>query len=293
MKRKRFPDISADAFVADTDRMALKSLQAIPLLPKLVHKFFESGLDRWMYCYNMATSVRCGPKQYGTIYAITKECSEILDVPMPEVYVTGNPYPNAFAGGVERPYITIRSSMIENLSDEELYHLIGHEIGHIKCGHVLYRSVARVLMPLLEMLGRRTLGLGDAMQIAISAAFLEWLRQAEVSCDRAGLLCSQSFELSARANLMLCSGPNRLAHEASTEAFLDQSRSYQDMGFADSIGKMMVFLFVGLPSTHPMAVHRTQELERWYESGLYDRILKGHYAKEENDSKPKAGSKIK
>ncbi len=225
MARQTFPGISADAFVADTDRKALRALQAIPLLPQLVHKFFESGLDRWMYCYNMATSVRCGPKQYATIHTITKECSAILDLPAPEVYVSGNPFPTAFAGGVERPYITIRSSMIETLSDEELYHLIGHELGHIKCGHVLYKSVAAVLMPLLEMLGRRTLGLGDAMQIAISAAFLEWSRQAEISCDRAGLLCSQDFALSARSNLMLCAGPNRLSHEASTEAFLDQSRA--------------------------------------------------------------------
>jgi len=287
MARQRFPGISSDAFVAETDRKALQALQSIPLLPKLVHKFFESGLDRWMYCYNMATSVRCGPKQFGTLHEITQECAAILDMPAPELYVSSNPFPNAFAGGVERPYVTIRSSMVETLSDEELYHLIGHELGHIKCGHVLYKSVATVLMPLLEMVGRRTLGLGDAMQIAITAAFLEWSRQAEISCDRAGLLCSQDFTTSARANLLLCAGPSRLTEEANVEAFLDQSRAYQDMGFTDSIGKMMVFLFVGMQSTHPMAVHRTHELEKWHASGAFGRIIAGQYAREKAEPAPK------
>lgn len=280
MARRTFPDISADAFVAETDRKAMQALQAIPLLPKLVQKFYEVGMDRWIYCYNMATSVRCGPKQYGTLDRITRECAGILDMPVPELYVSSNPFPNAFAGGVERPYITIRSSMVETLSDEELYHLIGHELGHIKCGHVLYKSIAMVLMPLLELIGRRTFGLGDAMQIALVAAFLEWSRQAEVTCDRAGLLCSQDFALSAHANLMLCAGPSRLAHESSTDAFLDQARAYQDMNFMDSIGKFMVFLFVGSQSTHPMPVHRTQELERWVLSGDFQRIMDGTYAKQ-------------
>ena len=171
--------------------------------------------------------------------------------------------------------------MVETLDDEQMYHLIGHELGHIKAGHILYRSVATVLMPLLELLGRRTFGLGDVAQMALTAAFFEWSRQAEITADRAGLLCSQNFDLSAHANLMLTGGPNRLAHEATTEAFMDQARTYQDLNFVDSIGKMMVFLFYGMHATHPMPVHRAQELERWYESGEYGRILAGNYPRVE------------
>ncbi len=273
MERIRLSGLTADAFLADGDRAALEALKKLPLIPQLIHKFYESGIDRWLYCWNMAMSVRCGPQQYATLHRILQECCAVLDMPEPELYVTNNPFPNAFAGGVERPYITLRSSMIETLDDEGLYHLIGHELGHIKAGHVLYKSVAYVLMPLLEMLGRRTLGVGDAVQVALMAAFFEWSRQAEHTADRAGLLCSQNFEVSARANLMITGGPNRLAHEASHEAFLDQARTYQDMDFLDSIGKMMVFLFYGSQSTHPMPVYRVQALEKWHQSGAYERIL--------------------
>ncbi len=277
MSRKQFPGIAADAFVADTDRKAMEALKRIPLLPKVVQKFYEAGLDRWLYCWNMAMSVRCGPKQFPSLHNVLRECCSVLDMPEPELYITSNPFPNAFAGGVERPYVTLRSSVVETLSDDQLYHLVGHELGHIKCGHVLYMSVAQVLMPLLEMLGRRTLGLGDAVQLGLMLAFLEWSRQAEISADRAGLVCSQDFQVSAAANLALCAGPSRVANEASVEAFLDQSRAYQDMNALDSIGKALVFVFYGSMTTHPMPVHRTHELEKWAVGGEFDKLMAGEY----------------
>jgi Zn-dependent protease with chaperone function len=278
-KRKILTGIPASAFVADTDRIALEALKRVPLLPQLIQKFYEVGLDRWMYCYNMSMSVRCGPKQYKTLYAILKESSAILDMPEPELYITNNPFPNAFAGGVERPYITLRSSMVDTLTDEQLYHLMGHELGHIKAGHILYKSVASVLLPLLELLGRRTFGLGDVASVGIMLAFYEWSRQAELTADRAGLLVSQSLDLSIDANLALTAGPNRLSGEMNRDAFMEQARAYQDAGTLESIGKVLIFMLMSSTYTHPMPVHRTQELERWVQTGAYDRILAGDYAR--------------
>lgn len=276
--RVRLSGLKPEQFTAETDRVALDALKRVPLLPKIVQKFYEVGADRWLYCWNMAMSVRCGPRQYRTLYEIMRECCAILDMPEPELYLTSNPFPNAFAGGVERPYVVLRSSIVDTLSDEQLYHLIGHELGHIKAGHILYGSVAQLLMPLLELLGRRTLGLGDVASVGLVLAFSEWSRQAEITADRAGLLCAQDLEISIGANLALCAGPNRLAHEASLEAFLDQSRTYQDMNLLDAIGKVILFLTWTSTATHPMPVHRTRELERWYLSGEYERILSGALA---------------
>lgn len=278
-ERLRLTGISPEAFTAETDRRALEALKKIPLLPKLVHKFYEVGLDRWLYCYNMAMAVRCGPNQYPTLYNVLHESCAVLDMPEPELYITSNPFPNAFAGGVERPYITLRSSIVETMTDEQLYHLVGHELGHIKAGHVLYMSVATVLMPLLEMLGRRTLGLGDVASIGLTMAFYEWLRQAEVTADRAGLLVSQSLDISLDANLALTAGPNRLKHEMNRDAYLEQARAYQEAGPSEQIGKVLLFFLMSSTLTHPMPVHRSQELDRWVQSGAFERIMDGDYAR--------------
>lgn len=284
-ERKTFPGLSPTAFVADTDRIALDALKRVPLLPLVIQKFYEVGIDRWLYCYNMSMSVRCGPNQYKTLYNILRESCDILDVPEPELYISSNPFPNAFAGGVERPYITLRSSIVETLTDEELFHLIGHELGHIKANHVLYMSVAQVLAPLLEMIGRRTLGLGDVASIGLVLAMYEWYRQAEITADRAGLLVAQELGISIDANVALTAGPNRLRHEMSRDAFMDQARAYQDAGTLESIGKVLIFLLMSSTYTHPMPVHRTQELERWVLSGAFDRIMNGDYAKDEPAAK--------
>jgi Zn-dependent protease with chaperone function len=275
--RKRLPGITSAAFVADTDRIALETLKRVPLLPQVIQKFYEVGIDRWLYCYNMSMAVRCGPNQYKTLYNVLRESCEILDMPEPELYITNNPFPNAFAGGVERPYITLRSSIVDTMTDEELYHLIGHELGHIKADHILYMSVAQILYPLLEMVGRRTFGLGDVASIGLVMAMYEWYRQAEITADRAGLLVSQSLDLSIDANIALTAGPNRLRHEMSRDAYMDQARAYQNAGTLEQIGKILIFLLMSSTYTHPMPVYRTQELERWTLTGTFDRIMSGEY----------------
>lgn len=284
MERKKLTGISADAFVSDNDRRALEALKKVPLLPQIVRKFYEVGADRWLYCYNMSIAVRCGPNQFKTLHEILRESCSVLDMPEPELYVTSNPFPNAFAGGVERPYITLRSSIIDNLTDEQLYHLIGHELGHIKAGHILYFSVASILYPLLEMIGRRTLGLGDVASIGLILAFFEWSRQAEITADRAGLLVAQSLDISLDANLRMAAGPNRFAHELSRDAFMDQARAYQEMTPWDSLGKVLLFFLLTSTYTHPMPVHRAQQLERWVESGEFARIMDGTYAREDSSA---------
>ncbi|MCW5941140.1 MAG: M48 family metallopeptidase [Fimbriimonadaceae bacterium] len=282
--RKRLDGIEARAFVAETDRVALDALKRVPLLPQIIQKFFDLGVDRWLYCWNMSMSVRCGPNQFKSLYEILRESSDVLDMPEPELYVTSNPFPNAFAGGVERPYITLRSSIIDTLTDEQLYHLIGHELGHIKAGHVLYRSVASVLIPLLEMVGRRTMGLGDVATIGLVLAMTEWSRQAELTADRAGLLVAQDLNTSIDANLALTAGPSRFLHEVNRDAFMDQARAYQEAGALENLGKILIFILRGSTYTHPMPVHRTQQLERWVLSGAYDKIMAGDYPRRQESA---------
>lgn len=275
-ERKILTGITADAFTSNADRWALDKLKKVPLLPLVMQKFYELGLDRWMYCINMSMSVRCGPKQYPSLYGLLQESCRILDMPEPELYLSSNPYPNAMTSGVERPYITLHNSIVA-MPEEQLMYVIGHELGHIKAGHVLYRSVAAVLIPILDALGKRTLGTGDLASYGLVLAFYEWTRQAEFSSDRAGLLTVQDLETCQRALLSLTAGPSRFDHEQSVEAFMEQARAYQDADSLDQLSKVILFMLYGKTMTHPMPVHRAQELEKWYLSGAYEIILEGKY----------------
>jgi len=279
MARKRFPDISMDAFMAETDRQALEALKKIPFFDVVLRKFHEIGADRWLYVMNMGNSVRCGPKQFKTLHEMLRECCEILDMPEPELYVTNNPFPNAWTGGVERPYITLRSSIVDSFTDEQLIDLIGHELGHIKAGHVLYKEMGYMLIKLLEALGQSTFGITNAAAAPLLVAFFEWSRQAEITCDRAGLITCQDFNVASDSLLRLTAGSTRFKEEMSVDTFLDQARMYQDMSAGDEIMKLLIFLTYGAWLTHPIPVQRMQELEKWHLSGAYDKILAGDYPK--------------
>ncbi len=281
-QRLVFENLSADAFITDADKRALDSLKKLPLLPAVIKKFSELGLDRWMYSLNMASAVRCGPNQFSTLYGIFQESCKILDLPEPELYVTGNPFPNAFAGGVERPYITIRSSMLDTLTNEQLYHLIGHELGHIKSGHLLYHVIGRLLIPLLQAIGRRLPIIGDAAAIGLVFAFYEWMRQSELSCDRAGLLVSQDINISLNANLALTAGPSRFSNEASIEPFLEQARAFEEAKPLDQLGRILLYFTFTWAFTHPMPVFRSKELEAWADTSEFRKIMRGIYPKNEN-----------
>jgi Zn-dependent protease with chaperone function len=278
-ERKILTGLTAEAFVSDADRWALEKLKKVPLLPLVMRKFYDVGFDRWFYCMNMSMSVRCGPNQYPTLYRMLQESCRVLDMPEPELYLSNNPIPNAFAGGVERPFITLRSGIVNNMTDEQLYHIIGHELGHIKAEHVLYFNVGAVLFALLDLLGQSTLGTSRVASTALVLAFYEWMRQAEFSADRAGLLVTQSLDVSIDAEIALTAGPSRFSHEASREAFMDQARAYQDAdNVLDNVGKAVLFMLWGKTFTHPMPVHRAQELERWVLSGGFDTVMKGAMA---------------
>ena len=142
--RVRLPYLSPEAFVSSTDKAALGSLQRLPLLPKLLRKLNEVALDRFFYVQNCAESVRCSSKQFPTVYRLLREACGILDVSEPELYIRYSEKYNAFTSGVNRTFIVLHSSLVEDFTDEELLFVIGHEIGHIKCGHVLYTMLGQM-----------------------------------------------------------------------------------------------------------------------------------------------------
>ena len=280
-QRRSFPRISAEAFVSPRDRAALTSLQQMPMLPQLVRKFNEIAADRVAYLQNSAASVRCGPRQLPTLHRLMLEAREILDVPEPELYLQRGADDHAYTAGVARTFIVLSSGLVESFTNEELRFVIGHELGHVKCGHILYQMVGRVLIPLLEGLGSVTLGIGQLAGIGLVSGFYEWIRQAEFSADRAGLLVCQDARVACTAIMKLGGGGTRLDGEMNLDAFLEQARQHAESAPTEGIAKALLFFLYNWQLTHPQVVFRARELDQWVQSGDYERILGGHYPRDE------------
>ena len=277
-ERVRLTGLTADAFISQTDRIALENLQRLPLLPVIVRKFHEFAVDRLYYVNVSATCVRCGPEQFSTLHRLLEEACGALDVPQPELYVAQSPMLNAFTAGINRPFIVLQSSLLDQMTDDEVLFILGHELGHIKCGHVLYQMIGYILLALIDALGRVTLGVGQIAAIGVVSAFFEWMRQAEFSCDRAGLLACQDPKVSLSALMKLGCGGTRLVGEMNTDAFLQQARAHSEAPAPEGMAKAFLFLLYNWQLTHPQVVYRAKGLDDWVTSGAYERLLEGGWA---------------
>ena len=158
---KTFPGLDASRFQHPHDVAATEALAGIPGLDLVVSKVMEYGLERIYYLENTADNVRVTPRMFPRLYRYLGWGCRILDVEEPELYVTMDPNPNAFTYGHKSPFIVLTSGIIDLLGDEELSFVVGHELGHIKAGHVLYTVLARNIASIIAAIGQATLGIGS------------------------------------------------------------------------------------------------------------------------------------
>lgn len=251
------------------DRAALQAVKKIPGFDEVLKKLFGLFGEKPIRLTFQANAVRVSKNQFPRIYTRYQEVLQTLDAPADYgLYVSQTPIVNAGAYGMDKPFIVLNSGSLIILDEDELTFLLGHEVGHILSGHVLYRTMTVLLLSLAQM-GFPIVGLAAR---AILVGLLEWQRKSELSCDRAGLLAVQHPEASLKAFMKLAGGGN--PRETNLNEFLIQADEYRQSGdVADIVFKILNLL----GTTHPFHVLRAAELRDWIEQGEYDRVMRGDY----------------
>jgi Zn-dependent protease with chaperone function len=269
-KLRALSGLDVEDFRHPTDARATDALKRIPGFDRVLAKLLEYGLERVYYVDNVASNLRVTPKMFGRLHRSLTWASKILDVPEPELYVHVDPVPNAFTYGHTKPFITLTSGLVDMLGDEELFFVIGHEMGHIKAGHVLYGTMARNIAAVVALIGQATLGLGALLGQGLVFALYEWYRCAELTADRAALLCVQDIEPARATFMKLAGGTTRLAAEMDRDEFLRQVAAYEeiDRSTLDKAYKVLLTL----NRTHPFAMQRAKTLNTWHSDG-YEELM--------------------
>jgi Zn-dependent protease with chaperone function len=279
--RTVFPDISSRAWEHPADRTALTALRRLKgfdQVLKVISAMLRERQHRLLY---LASSAQVGPRQFADLDALLDECVQVLDAPTkPELFVSQSPVVNAYAIGMDTPFIVVTSAMYEMMSHDEMRFVIGHELGHALSGHAVYRTMLMHLMRLASSFGFIPIG-GWALR-AIVAALLEWQRKSELSGDRAGLLCGQDLDAAIGVELKLAGGKH--LDKLDSQAFLAQAREYERAG--DMRDGVLKLLNLELQS-HPFSVLRAAALTRWVDTGGYGAVMAGNYPRRADDAKAK------
>jgi Zn-dependent protease with chaperone function len=205
---------------------------------------------------------------------------------VPELYITQNPLVNAMALGADKPFIVITTGMVNLCDAEEIRCVVGHELGHVLSGHAVYRTMLFALINLAQRVA--WLPLPYLGLRAIIWGLEEWYRKSELSCDRAGLLASQDIDAARRVLMKMAGGANM--SELNPDAFREQAHEYDAV---PDVREGLLKLLQLQGTTHPFAVVRFAELDRWASEGDYQSILAGNYPRREDDDHASVGEEIR
>lgn len=254
--------ITSAEFIHPEDAAALRQMENIPGFPTLVKKILSLGYEQLQYGVNMASNIRLSETQLPKIYHHLPPICEKLGIEEPEFYLQMNPMPNAYTFGDSKIFITVTSGLVEMMDDEELDAVLAHECGHILCHHVLYNSVARLLLS-----GVSSLGFLGSLSLPIQIAMLYWSRKSELSCDRCGSVIT-SPEIVARVMARLAGGPKTITNQVNMEEWAKQADKYDEIRTGNLWDKTLQ-LSVTLGLDHPFNAVRVREILKWGNSVQY------------------------
>lgn len=222
----------------------------------------------------LGSTVKVTERQFPSLYKLVERCARTLQVPVPQVYVANSPVMNAFTFGTEGDsFIVLHSALVDSFTEKELLFVIGHETGHIQNRHVVYNTALILLQRMAELF------IGPLVLPAV-VALNAWYRRAEITCDRAGLLCSQDLDSASRSFIKLAVGSKRLSDEVDMSEFLAQHDEAQS-----SVGRYMEAF-----QSHPYLPKRIKALQVFAQSEIYRGALgqTGGLAMNEVDDKTSA-----
>lgn len=207
----------------------------------------------------MKDALKLTPLMAPKLYKILEECVAKLGLSTKvELFVRQDRHFNAACyppdgGGLQ---ICLTSGLTENLSDDELKFVLGHEIGHYLFGH------HRIPVGYLLHHGGGEFSPLHAMRLHA------WKRNAELSADRIGLICCEDFEVAGKTFFKLSSGITDARFEFNMADYIQQ---YADLkGELEKDDASLEDYF----TSHPFAPLRVKALETFWSSETYN-ILSG------------------
>ncbi|MEB3214224.1 MAG: M48 family metallopeptidase [Leptolyngbyaceae bacterium] len=268
------------------DLQATQTLQQLPGLDLVVRNLLGPVAEQVFYLDNISSSIQVSDRQLPEIHDLVVEACRILDLEVPQIYIRQNPVPNAytFAMRGRKPFIVLHTSIIDLLTPEEIQAVIAHELGHLKCDHGVYLTLANLIMLAADQL----LPFGGLVTQSLQAQMMQWVRCAEFTCDRAALLVAQDARVVASVLMKLTGGSLQLAQRLNLDAFLEQARSYDTITQTE-IGRVLKEAQVS-PLTHPLPVLRAREIDQWARSTDYHHIMRRSPLNEEEDAATPAPS---
>lgn len=258
--------IDVDSVLHEDDKSTISKLNKIPGFKALVDNTVGNIMEKCGEIEYSGEGINVSPKSMPQLHRQLIEACRILgieDIPSFSVdwwYGIGG-----FTVGEKHKRMVLQSGAIDLLSSDEMFFMMGHELGHMICGHKRYHMLTEALyMPLVNSDLKIWMSL-------IKMPLLNWYRYSDFTADRMGLLCCQDIRVALSTMIKMAGLPKKYHYMVNIEAFVQQAIDFNN-NQTGTIDKLIKYLSINAASM-PWLVLRAAELLKWYQSGEYNRII--------------------
>lgn len=256
------------------DREALEAVRKLPGFDSVVNFVLNWTMIKWHVVQLCGSNFHVTKESCPELYNMVHESAETLDIDrLPEIYTQWSYGINAYTTGYkDNTILVLQSGSVDLMPDPELTFVIGHEMGHIKSGHVLYHMMVQYFAQIIS-----STVLAGKFIVPIQLGLNYWYRMSEFTADRAGLLVCQDLEAALGAIMKMAGLPKRYFNVSDPHVFAKQAKEFMTK-YGDTTDKIIRNISI-LDDTHPWTVMRAYELIKWVENGDYEKVLNGNTGK--------------
>ncbi len=222
----------------------------------------------------MARAVPANPQEYPWYYSMVQEMSLRTGNPMPRLFVSPSPQPNAFATGRNPKHaaVCINQGLIDILTPDEMEAVLAHELSHVYNRDILVGTIAATLATAITFLARFALFFGGrdrenpigsllmVILAPIAAILIQFAvtRSRETQADASGAQLSGKPLALARALEKLEDGGRSRIRMGGTPA--ETSPAFSQLYISAPFGGAVTRGMGGLFRTHPSTEARVANL---------------------------------
>lgn len=239
------------------DRDLAKLILEKPGVADVIEKYEKVADEMGARRHLLATSLRLTAEMAPRVHEIVDSCRNTLHIEAPiEIFVYPELQYNAAAVRPEggRLFMMFSAGLLEGFEERELEFVVGHELGHHLFNHHKIPTA-----PLIQW------AKSNAPHLVLK--LFAWQRYAEISSDRAGVLCAKGLDPAAHALFKLASGLRGNRIQVRIDQFLaqmgDLKKEYERLSKADEPIRSDWF------STHPFSPLRVRAIQLFSESELF------------------------
>lgn len=263
--------IQASDYEHPADREALAILKKIPGIDKIVAMFLDFSIKSSDYQKTSMDCFRVTEKTYPRLYSLYQKALDRLNMDTePKLFVANAYEYNGYTTGVNAPYIVLNFSSIADATDDEILYLIGHELGHVNSGHMLYHGLVNMIFDLVS--GK--VSLPPILTKGFMYALYDWYRKSELTADRAGIIAAGGADAPIAYKLRtIGKTPENRYVDFSPEKIKQQEEALA--GLKESLSGKAIYLMILSLRTHPVTIERIYQARQWVQTEEYKKLTSG------------------